>query len=145
MGAICSKSSDHSGGHTVLSSSGDVSVGGRHAPITPASGPVNKPDPRQAAAGAAEARAQAVCNIFRFTSRRLAQCLLASQQAQSRGTNAKNPKKGKLAAQLEEANRAKRVPEQREEERIVVSWLFIALLQDAHGAVRGFSGIERNN
>ncbi|KAI0033164.1 hypothetical protein K488DRAFT_33264, partial [Vararia minispora EC-137] len=84
MGAVCSKSSAHTGGHTVLSPS--------------ASSP-SPADPRAAAAAAAEQR------------------LKTEQQ---RGVNKSNPISGQLAAKLEASKRAPRMPEQRQEERLVV-------------------------
>ncbi|KAF9822198.1 hypothetical protein IEO21_00192 [Rhodonia placenta] len=63
-------------------------------------------DPRAAAAEAAERRRKA---------------------EQSRGTQASNPNKGKLAANLEASKAAPRVPEPRQEEQLVVSTLLIVL------------------
>ncbi|TFK57288.1 hypothetical protein OE88DRAFT_1614260, partial [Heliocybe sulcata] len=76
MGSLCSKSSTHSGGHTVLGSDAQV-LGGDGPPASSSRG-----DPRSAAAEAAERRMKA---------------------AQARGTNASNPNQGRLAAQAEEA------------------------------------------
>ncbi|KAF8976559.1 hypothetical protein BDQ17DRAFT_1229446 [Cyathus striatus] len=94
MGSLCSKSSAHSGGHTVLGSaqnSGDS----RPNPTT------SRPDPRAAAAEAAERRLK---------------------QEQTRGTNSTNPNQGRLAAQV--AKQSSRVtPESRQEERLVVCLL----------------------
>jgi len=84
MGSLCSKASTHSGGHTVLG---------------PTSQPVqDRPDPRNAAAEAAERR---------------------RQTEQSRGTHSSNPSRGKLAAQLEASKTAPRLPEPRQEEGLV--------------------------
>lgn len=55
MGGICSTSSAHSGGHTVLSSSSSPGSTGPGR-----SRPVNEPDPGAAAAAAAERRAKNV-------------------------------------------------------------------------------------
>jgi len=76
MGSICSKSSNHTGGHTVLSSS-PTTVGGPSA-ATQGS------NPREAAALAAEQRMKA---------------------AKNRGTNTSNPNKGKLAGQLADSKK----------------------------------------
>lgn len=48
-------------------------------------------------------------------------------QAQSRGTNASNPNRGRLAAQVEANNKAGKLPEPQQEERLVVS-AFLTLL-----------------
>ncbi|KDQ06919.1 hypothetical protein BOTBODRAFT_167570 [Botryobasidium botryosum FD-172 SS1] len=79
MGSLCSKSSDHTGGHTVLASSSNT-LGGSSAP-GPQSSNTN---PREAAALAAEQRMNA---------------------AKARGTNASNPNKGKLASKLAESKK----------------------------------------
>ncbi|KAJ8522526.1 hypothetical protein ONZ45_g894 [Pleurotus djamor] len=71
MGSLCSKSSNYSGGHTVL---GPASTPSGNRPSAPSS----PPDPRAAAAAAAERRQLA---------------------EQARGTHAANPKRGQLAAQ----------------------------------------------
>jgi len=73
MGNICGKPSDHTGGHTLISSSPSTpsAVGG--APANSSS------NPRAAAALAAEQRLKA---------------------NQNRGTHTSNPNKGKLAGQL---------------------------------------------
>jgi len=86
MGSLCSKSSAFSGGHQVLGSSTTGTGQGSDAP-----------DPRAAAAEAAERR-------------------LKAQQV--RGTNASNPNKGQLANKLKASKTAK-VPESREEEQLV--------------------------
>ncbi|KDQ63738.1 hypothetical protein JAAARDRAFT_189279 [Jaapia argillacea MUCL 33604] len=88
MGSLCSKSSTLSGGHTVLGSSSS----------SPQGAPAARPDPRSAAAEAAERRMKA---------------------AQARGTTTGNPNQGRLAAQLEANKKVAKVPEQREEERLV--------------------------
>ncbi|KAF4572898.1 hypothetical protein AB1N83_000459 [Pleurotus pulmonarius] len=89
MGSLCSKSSTHSGGHTVLGSTG--SVGTRPAP-----GASSPPDPRAAAAAAAERRQQA---------------------EQARGTHAANPKRGHLAAQVGKTSSA--TANNRKDDRLV--------------------------
>jgi len=89
MGSLCSKSSAHSGGHTVLGSTpGAANAAGD------ASSP---PNPRAAAAEAAERRLKT---------------------AQARGTHASNPKKGQLASQAAKQS-SKFKPEPREQERLV--------------------------
>ncbi|KIM85223.1 hypothetical protein PILCRDRAFT_817222 [Piloderma croceum F 1598] len=77
-------------------SGGHRVLGSADGPSVSTSGP--RPAPRSAAAEAAEARLKS---------------------AQARGTNASNPKRGVLAAKVEAAKSAKRVPEQRQEERPV--------------------------
>lgn len=87
MGSLCSKASNYQGGHTVL------------APSDSASGaaPTSAPDPRTAAAEAAERRIQA---------------------AQQRGTHASNPKAGQLAAKAAQQN-TKGHPEPQQPQRLV--------------------------
>ncbi|EIM92472.1 uncharacterized protein STEHIDRAFT_117483 [Stereum hirsutum FP-91666 SS1] len=115
MGSLCSKSSTHSGGHTVLDSSAP-SYNRRQPAAKPVAPPPNNrrgqkrgqpldssgaapaKDPRAAAAEAAEQRLKA---------------------AQSRGTNASNPNRGRLAAQVEANNKAGKLPEPQQEERLV--------------------------
>ncbi|KAH7883601.1 hypothetical protein F5I97DRAFT_1894228 [Phlebopus sp. FC_14] len=87
MGSLCSKPNAHSGSHQVLG--GALLDGQEHAP-----------DPRLAAAEAAERR-------------------LKSQHA--RGTHPSNPKRGRLAAQIEASKSARPVPASRQEEQLVVS------------------------
>ncbi|TFK41140.1 hypothetical protein BDQ12DRAFT_720846 [Crucibulum laeve] len=105
MGAFCSKSSAYSGGHTVLGSASDN---------TNSSAP-SRPDPRSAAAEAAERRLKAVSSPsdFMFFS-----FLESHIQAQARGTNASNPNKGRLAQQVARQT-SKPAPEQQQEERLV--------------------------
>jgi len=95
MGEICSKSSAHSGGHTLLSSSPS-------SPPAQAGGsrPVNQSDPRAAAAAAAERRVK---------------------DGQSRGVRKDTAKGGALSKKLVETNRAidQRTPEQHMPERVV--------------------------
>ncbi|KAG2154864.1 hypothetical protein DEU56DRAFT_770854 [Suillus clintonianus] len=88
MGSLCSKSSVHSGGHQVLGSTAGQ----------PNDGTTPPPDPRAAAAEAAERRLKT---------------------AHARGTNASNPNRGRLAEQVEAAKVAKPVPTPRDEERLV--------------------------
>ncbi|KAG0708877.1 hypothetical protein DFH29DRAFT_794702 [Suillus ampliporus] len=92
MGSLCSKASAHSGGHQVLGSTATRSNGQDYGTTSP-------PDPRAAAAEAAERR---------------------MKTAQARGTNASNPNRGRLAGQVETAKVAKPVPTSREEEPLVV-------------------------
>ncbi|KXN90010.1 hypothetical protein AN958_05015 [Leucoagaricus sp. SymC.cos] len=88
MGSLCSKASNYQGGHTVLGSS------------NPSNGvaPTSAPDPRTAAAEAAERRMQA---------------------AQQRGINTSNPEAGKLAAKAARQN-SKGCTESQQPERLVV-------------------------
>ncbi|EIN13729.1 hypothetical protein PUNSTDRAFT_129405 [Punctularia strigosozonata HHB-11173 SS5] len=84
MGSMCSKSSTHEGGHTVLGSGSDAnqnSLGGSAH---------RREDPRAAAAAAAEARLK---------------------REQERGTHASNPNRGRLASKLEASKAAKTTPE----------------------------------
>ncbi|EPQ60806.1 hypothetical protein GLOTRDRAFT_68774 [Gloeophyllum trabeum ATCC 11539] len=96
MGSLCSKSSTHNGGHTVLGSNSSAQVLGGNAPSEQSS----RVDPRSAAAQAAERR---------------------MKEAQTRGTNASNPNQGRLAAQAEAAarNANKALPSEREDSRLV--------------------------
>ena len=55
------------------------------------------------------------------------------RKEQSRGTQSSNPNRGQLAAKLEANKKAPRVPEARQEERLVVS-------SNANGSVPGFEG-----
>lgn len=130
MGAICSKNSNHSGGHTVLSSSSTPSGGrlgganssaasptsGRVGGVGGGGGTAGRGDIRSAAAEAAERRQKEVrvCDT--------AMCVslsdLANKQAQDRGTHVSNPNRGKLAANANKP--AKLTPEPREEPRLVV-------------------------
>ncbi|KAI0335282.1 hypothetical protein GY45DRAFT_1317213 [Cubamyces sp. BRFM 1775] len=88
MGCVSSKSGTVSGGHQVLGSASTTEG--------PSAGA--RPDPRTAAAEAAERRQKA---------------------AQARGTSASNPNAGRLAAQLEAQKSAPRVPEPRQQEQLV--------------------------
>jgi len=83
MGSLCSKPSNHSGGHTVLNSASEG-----NSPV----------DVRAAAAAAADKRRAA---------------------EQRRGTAASNPNKGQLSSKLEASRTAARLPEPRQEERVV--------------------------
>ncbi|KAF8973942.1 hypothetical protein BDZ97DRAFT_409219 [Flammula alnicola] len=95
MGSLCSKSSAHEGGHTVLGS-GPVNSNSGARSVPSVASP--RPDPRAAAAEAAERRLQA---------------------AQKRGTSAANPKQGKLASQLAKQNSSKPGAQPQEEDRLV--------------------------
>jgi len=103
MGSICSSTSNHTGGHTYVSASEQQGLRQPQRPRvldenSTGGSPGGKPDSRTAAAEAAERRLKA---------------------AQARGSNRANPKHGVLSSKLVEANKPKRVPEPREEERIV--------------------------
>ncbi|KAF9453802.1 hypothetical protein P691DRAFT_657515 [Macrolepiota fuliginosa MF-IS2] len=91
MGSLCSKSSNYQGGHTVLGTSN----------TTNGTTPTSAPDPRTAAAEAAERRMQA---------------------AHQRGTNSSNPNAGRLAAQVSQQN-TKSYAEPQQPERLVVCLL----------------------
>ncbi|KAI8995619.1 hypothetical protein BD414DRAFT_410846 [Trametes punicea] len=90
MGSLCSKPGTVSGGHQVLGSSSSAAGSPDGA----------RPDPRTAAAEAAERRQKA---------------------AQARGVSTSNPNAGRLAAQLESQKSAPRAPEPGQPERLVVS------------------------
>ncbi|KIJ21734.1 hypothetical protein PAXINDRAFT_95248 [Paxillus involutus ATCC 200175] len=91
MGSLCSKGSNTvTGGHQVLSKNSTSPPDGQNYGSTT--------NPRAAAAEAAERR-------------------LKSEQA--RATHASNPKRGRLAAQLEASRSAKPVPASRQEEQLV--------------------------
>ncbi|KAH9849769.1 hypothetical protein C2E23DRAFT_348698 [Lenzites betulinus] len=90
MGSLCSKSGTVSGGHQVLGSASS------------STGPPDgtRPDPRIAAAEAAERRQKA---------------------SHARGIQSANPNAGRLAAQLEAQKSAPRVPEPRQQEQLVTT------------------------
>ncbi|KAF9069040.1 hypothetical protein BDP27DRAFT_1421246 [Rhodocollybia butyracea] len=85
MGSLCSKPSNHSGGHTVLGSTSGNDNG--------ASDSTNRGDPRLAAAEAAERRLKA---------------------SQMRGTHSSNPNQGKLAAQASKPAKLAPEPQEEE-------------------------------
>ncbi|KAI0732382.1 hypothetical protein C8Q72DRAFT_818550 [Fomitopsis betulina] len=91
MGSLCSKSAHALSGRTLADEPVQQGGSGNSAPPP-------GPNPRTAAVEAAERR-------------RLAE--------QSRGTQSSNPNRGQLAAQLEANKKAPRVPEARQEERLV--------------------------
>ncbi|KAH7911190.1 hypothetical protein BJ138DRAFT_1086051 [Hygrophoropsis aurantiaca] len=103
MGSLCSRSSSHSGGHQVLGGAIPSSGG-------PSQG-YGSASPRAAAADAAERRLKS---------------------AQARGTNASNPNRGRLAAQLEATKTRKPLPEARQEERLVVRYQISRFLFATH-------------
>ncbi|KAI0348019.1 hypothetical protein BDW22DRAFT_1424252 [Trametopsis cervina] len=86
MGSICSKQGTHTGGHRLVDSTDTQSAA------------QERPDPRIAAAQAAEQRLKAT---------------------QKRGVVGSNPNSGRLAAQVEANKSNPRAPEQRQEERLV--------------------------
>ncbi|KZT02732.1 uncharacterized protein LAESUDRAFT_705793 [Laetiporus sulphureus 93-53] len=96
MGSLCSKPSTLSGGDTVLRPINKGKEG--HTLSSQANGGQPQTGARTAAAEAAEKRRQA---------------------EQKRGTQAANPNRGKLAAQLEASKKAPRAPEPKQEERLV--------------------------
>ncbi|CAL1695867.1 unnamed protein product [Somion occarium] len=96
MGSLCSKPGTHSGEHVQLHDGHPPTGNGTRHTVGASGG--ERPDPRAAAAQAAEERLKA---------------------AQARGTNPANPKKGRLAAQLEASKSAPRVPEPPQPERLV--------------------------
>lgn len=111
MGSLCSKSSVHEGGHTLLDA-------GAANTAPPASRNLAPSDPRTAAAQAAERRIQAV-SICHYEYLRLLH--RNHLQAQRKGINEANPKAGKLAAQLAKQSTSKAAPQTEREERLVVS------------------------
>ncbi|KAG1750007.1 uncharacterized protein EDB91DRAFT_1047118 [Suillus paluster] len=113
MGSLCSRASAHSGGHQVLGSTAAQSNGQNY-------GTTSAPDPRAAAAEAAERRLKT---------------------AQARGTNTSNPNRGRLAGQVETAKAAKPEPTPREEERLVVCQVLSPILYRSSLSLT-FSGIE---
>ncbi|KAI0735177.1 hypothetical protein C8Q76DRAFT_711256 [Earliella scabrosa] len=88
MGSLCSKSGTVSGGHQVLGS----------AASAPGPTPGTRPDPRMAAAEAAERR---------------------QREAQVRGVKSTNPNSGQLAAKLQAQKSQPRAPEPSQPERLV--------------------------
>ncbi|KIK94365.1 hypothetical protein PAXRUDRAFT_455620 [Paxillus rubicundulus Ve08.2h10] len=98
MGSLCSKTGAHSstGGHQVLSENSTSPPDGQNNE--------SNTNPRAAAADAAERR-------------------LKSERA--RATHASNPKRGRLAAQLEASRSAKPVPASRQEEQLVPSGFLV--------------------
>ncbi|KAI0365239.1 hypothetical protein BV20DRAFT_973422 [Pilatotrama ljubarskyi] len=89
MGSLCSKSGNYTGGHQVLGSASSAAEPPEDS---------TRPDPRRAAAEAAERRQKA---------------------AHARGIQSSNPSAGRLAAQLEAQKSAPRVPEPNQQERLV--------------------------
>lgn len=114
MGSLCSKSSNYEGGHTVLGSGPVNSNPGQGSRPRPSSG---RPDPRAAAAEAAERRLQAV-SVSIHERKPPSRSFI---QAQNRGVNDANPKQGKLASQLAKQNSQRPDAQRTEEQRLVVS------------------------
>ena len=113
MGSICSKQSAMSGGHRLVEEPNTESAG------------QERPDPRTAAAQAAEQRLKAVSGALRaplgaYDFVRVMRCAHSVLQNQKRGVVSSNPQSGRLAAQVEAGKAAPRAPEPRQEERIVV-------------------------
>jgi len=100
MGSLCSKSSNHSKGDSIVLRAPRIKSSTRTtAPRTlGAQGEEHPDDPRAAAALAAEQRLKA---------------------AQTRGTNASNPNQGRLAAQLEATKSTSQAPEARQQDGLV--------------------------
>jgi hypothetical protein len=111
MGSICSKSSVHEGGHTLLDSGASNAAPPTGSNLAPS-------DPRTAAAQAAERRIQAVSICYHEYLQLLHRIYL---QAQRKGINEANPKAGKLAAQLAKQSTSSAAPQTQREERLVVS------------------------
>lgn len=100
MGAICSKSSNHTGGHTLVSSTDAQprASAGRPRPQQPSHPPQGAEARRSQAAAAAERRMKA---------------------ESKRGVTTANPNSGQLAARLEASKSAPLVPEPRQEAALV--------------------------
>lgn len=109
MGALCSKSSNLSGGHTLID---PQSIPNNRAPA------INSEGRRAAVAEAAERRRQSVSGRDCIG---LLVFLILFIQEQARGVNSSNPKSGQLSKKLEINKSQPRAPEGREEERLVVS------------------------
>lgn len=126
MGSLCSKPGTHSGEHVQLqdlpspTTKASKARNGTKQTLDQGASAGERPDPRTAAAQAAEQRLKVVC--LNQTSRWFAPFdstyLL---QAQTRGTNAANPNRGQLAAKLEASKSARGTAEPQQPERLVVS------------------------
>ncbi|RDX55870.1 hypothetical protein K466DRAFT_517934 [Polyporus arcularius HHB13444] len=90
MGSFCSKPGTVTGGHQVLGSSSSAPTSG--------STPSTRPDPRMAAAEAAERR---------------------QKEAHARGVKSSNPNSGQLAAKLQAQQSQGRSPDPSQPERLV--------------------------
>ncbi|KAH9064289.1 hypothetical protein EDB87DRAFT_1600210 [Lactarius vividus] len=106
MGAICSKPSNHTGGHTLVSSTDAQprASAGRPRPQQPSQPPQGAEARRSQAAAAAERRIKA---------------------ESKRGVTTANPNSGQLAARLEASKSAPLVPEPRQEAALIVSLCFL--------------------
>ncbi|RPD82562.1 hypothetical protein L226DRAFT_30591 [Lentinus tigrinus ALCF2SS1-7] len=91
MGSLCSKPGTVTGGHQVLESSSSAAAASGSIPGT-------RPDPRAAAAEAAERR---------------------QKEALARGVKSSNPNAGQLAAKLQAQKSQGRAPEPSQPERLV--------------------------
>ncbi|KAI9460947.1 hypothetical protein BJY52DRAFT_239931 [Lactarius psammicola] len=102
MGAICSKPSNHTGGHTLVSSTDAqpraASAARPGRPQQPSQPPQGADARRSQAAAAAERRMKA---------------------ENKRGVSAANPNSGQLAARLEASKSAPLVPEPRREDALI--------------------------
>ncbi|KAI9445266.1 hypothetical protein H4582DRAFT_1914399 [Lactarius indigo] len=133
MGAICSKPSHHTGGHTLVSSTDAqprASAAGRPRPQQPSQPPQGAEARRSQAAAAAERRIKAVSPPFPpFTmdNRERSTCgdetenkiKLHFGQESKRGVTTANPNSGQLAARLEASKSAPLVPEPRQEAALI--------------------------
>lgn len=127
MGSLCSKSSNYEGDHIVLSNpTNEANVGGRHA----------HPDPREAAAEAAERRLRDVSYyIFGFPFVDSEGFLNCVPQTQRKGVHDANPKRGQLAQQLAKQNSIRGAAEPQLPERLIVRpcslWSHASLIRSA--------------
>ncbi|KIY71640.1 hypothetical protein CYLTODRAFT_487074 [Cylindrobasidium torrendii FP15055 ss-10] len=112
MGGLCSKASNYSDGHQVLSSAGRVDVGSSR--ISTGSRPATQTKP------AAQTRPAAQATTANDAAARAARAEAAEARlkaANKRGVNAANPKSGQLAAQANKP--VKYAPEAPPEQRLV--------------------------
>ncbi|KAK7694640.1 hypothetical protein QCA50_001827 [Cerrena zonata] len=104
MGSLCSKPGTHSGEHVQLqdlpspTTKASKARNGTKQTLDQGASAGERPDPRTAAAQAAEQRLKV---------------------AQTRGTNAANPNRGQLAAKLEASKSARGTAEPQQPERLV--------------------------
>lgn len=133
------------GSGTANSNSNSGRPANSNAPTTGRPGPSSaRPDPRAAAAEAAERRLKAVSTPHR-------DCASSSSiqklfQEQKRGTNSANPNRGKLANQLAKQNSQKPTHQTPEDDRLVVS-LRLLLLSTSQSLIiyRSNSGIRTSH
>lgn len=125
MGAICSKSSHHTGGHTLVSQPPTSTNTSR--PQQPLRQPQAPEARRSQTADAAERRLKAVSIHERPRGGWLRALKFRPIQASKRGVSAANPNSGQLAARLEASKSAPLAPEPRQEDALIVSSLLLIL------------------